>query len=146
LLTLAVVAILVSLAYSSYERFILRSRNAVAAAEIQTISGCLDRYVTSANRLPPNLATAGCGKDDPWGNPYQYCNIDGASSTAKRSGKGVGGCEVRKDKDQHPLNSDYDLYSMGADGRSVAPLTAQASHDDIIRARNGAFLGLGADY
>jgi type IV pilus assembly protein PilE len=48
LLTLAVVAILVSLAYSSYERFILRSRNAVAAAEIQTISGCLDRYVQTS--------------------------------------------------------------------------------------------------
>lgn len=40
-----------------------------------------------------------------------------------------------------PLNSDYDLYSKGPDGASVAPLTAKASQDDILRASNGRFIG-----
>ncbi|MCP5251868.1 MAG: hypothetical protein H6939_09135 [Burkholderiales bacterium] len=45
-----------------------------------------------------------------------------------------------------PINSDYDLYSMGKDGASVSPLTAKASRDDIIRANNGRFIGRAADY
>jgi len=35
---------------------------------------------------------------------------------------------------------------MGKDGRSVAPLTAPVRKDDVIRGRNGAFVGLGADF
>jgi general secretion pathway protein G len=35
---------------------------------------------------------------------------------------------------------------MGEDGKSKLPLTAKESHDDIVRANNGAFIGLGAHY
>jgi general secretion pathway protein G len=35
---------------------------------------------------------------------------------------------------------------MGKDGASVSPLTARASRDDIVRANNGAFVGLASDY
>ena len=45
-----------------------------------------------------------------------------------------------------PVNSDFDLYSMGADGESSAPFTAKNSHDDVVRANNGAFIGLAEDY
>ena len=41
-----------------------------------------------------------------------------------------------------PINEFFDLYSMGADGKSVSPLTAQASHDDIIRAYDGQYVGI----
>ena len=40
-----------------------------------------------------------------------------------------------------PVNSDFDLYSMGPDGDSRAPFTAKASRDDIVRASNGGFIG-----
>ncbi len=73
---------------------------------------------------------------DPWGNPYQYLNHD--------SGNGNGA--LRKDKNLVPINSDYDLYSMGPDGKTASPLTAKISHDDIVRGRNGAYVGLGLDY
>ena len=73
---------------------------------------------------------------DPWGNPYQYLNI----------AQGGPGGKVRKDKFLVPLNTDFDLYSMGRDGESLAPLTAKASHDDIIRANNGGYVGLAVDY
>jgi general secretion pathway protein G len=56
------------------------------------------------------------------------------------------GVKIRKDRSLHPLNTDFDLYSLGADGRSVAPLTAKQSHDDIIRANNGGYYGYGEDY
>ena len=73
---------------------------------------------------------------DPWGNPYQFLN----HITANGIGK------FRKDKNLVPINSDYDLYSMGPDGRSSSPLTASMSHDDIIRGRNGAYVGIAINY
>jgi general secretion pathway protein G len=45
-----------------------------------------------------------------------------------------------------PINTDYDLYSMGKDEASTAPLTARASLDDIVRANNGGFIGLAHKY
>ena len=45
-----------------------------------------------------------------------------------------------------PLNSDYDLYSMGLDGESKKPLSAKVSQDDILRALDGAFVGLAEDF
>lgn len=52
----------------------------------------------------------------------------------------------RKDRFLHPINSDYDLYSMGKDGESVEPLTARKSHDDVIRANDGSFVGLAVEF
>jgi len=45
-----------------------------------------------------------------------------------------------------PINSDFDLWSMGPDGKSVPPLTAKASRDDIVRANDGTFYGWASDY
>jgi general secretion pathway protein G len=52
----------------------------------------------------------------------------------------------RKDHQLHPINCDYDLYSMGKDGKTTAPLTAKISQDDIIRANNGGYVGLVSNY
>jgi general secretion pathway protein G len=35
---------------------------------------------------------------------------------------------------------------MGRDGTSLAPLTAKVSLDDIVRAGDGAFIGVAASY
>jgi general secretion pathway protein G len=45
-----------------------------------------------------------------------------------------------------PINSDFDLYSVGRDGQSAPALTAKVSQDDIVRANNGGFVGLASDY
>ena len=50
------------------------------------------------------------------------------------------------DHQLHPINCDYDLYSVGKDGKSEAPLTAKVSQDDIIRANNGGYVGLVSNY
>lgn len=65
------------------------------------------------------------------------------------NGNGGGGCgsgQPRKDHFLHPINSDFDLYSMGKDGDSVAPLTAQKSRDDIIRANDGGYYGVASNF
>jgi general secretion pathway protein G len=40
----------------------------------------------------------------------------------------------------------FDLYSKGADGNSVPPLTASASQDDVIMANDGGYYGLAKKY
>jgi general secretion pathway protein G len=73
---------------------------------------------------------------DPWGRPHQFTKLQGIN------GKG----KARKDKNLNPLNADYDLYSVGPDGLTALPLTAKAARDDIVRANNGAFVGVASDY
>jgi general secretion pathway protein G len=73
---------------------------------------------------------------DPWGNPYQYVNHDDKASRGK----------WRRDKNIVPINTDFDVFSMGKDGDSRPPLTAKASRDDIVRANNGRFTGLASEY
>ena len=74
--------------------------------------------------------------NDPWGRPYQYVDL----ATMKGNGK------ARKDKKLAPLNSDYDLYSLGKDGDSKPPLVTPVSRDDIVRARDGQFIGMAKDF
>lgn len=115
-----------------------KARNAKAAADIAVIQFDVRLY-SSANSgaLPNSLEALGRGTiRDPWGNPYRYLDL--------ATVHGVG--QVRKDRFLVPLNSDYDLYSMGKDGASQPPLTASASRDDIVRAGNGAFIGLASDF
>ena len=121
-----------------------------ASEEIRTLQKNIMMYQARTGELPDSLDDLGKGKVlDPWGRPYQYLRI-AASTTGKGKGKGKGGTggvgKMRRDRFLVPLNSDYDLYSMGADGQSSPPLTAKASRDDIIRANDGAYIGLASDY
>lgn len=74
---------------------------------------------------------------DPWGTPYQYLRIAGGKNNV--TGK------QRKYKNLK-INMDYDLYTMGPDGETASPLTAATSRDDILRGRNGRFIGYVTDF
>jgi general secretion pathway protein G len=135
LITVLIVGVLAAIAFPTYRYFLDRSKVTTAKADILRFQFALERYYTNMNAYPPNLEKIADPANDPWGNPYRYLPMEGAS---------VG--EKRKDKSLHPLNTDYDLYSMGADGKTATPLTARASRDDIVRANNGAYVGLAEDY
>jgi general secretion pathway protein G len=135
LITVALIGLLMAIAVPSYQGYQERVRIATAKKDILDISLKLERHLLVRNAYPATLADIGETRLDPWGAPYQYLSMEGANVGQKR-----------KDKSLHPLNSDYDLYSMGPDGRSQTPLTARASRDDIIRANNGAFIGVAEDY
>ena len=45
-----------------------------------------------------------------------------------------------------PLNSDFDLYTVGPDGITHASLGNSASRDDIVRARDGGFIGTAEEF
>ena len=137
LMAAAIIGILAAIAIPAYGRYIERVKVAQAIIDITTMSSIIVFY-TNDNRVPPDsLAEVNlAGKLDPWKRPYVYTNL----VTAK--GKG----SARKDKKLNPLNSDFDLYSVGKDGDSRLPLSPKVSEDDVIRARDGRFVGLAKDF
>ena len=138
LLALALLSILSTVAYPSYRQYVDQADSHIAIGQISTMSLEINGYAFgNGGVFPSTLADVGLDNFlDPWGNPYQYTNI------ASVKGKG----SLRKDRSLVPINSDYDLYSKGPDGRSVSPLTAKHSRDDIVRANNGGFVGIAEDY
>jgi general secretion pathway protein G len=139
ILAVAIIAVLASIAYPSYVAQRDRANNAAAMTDVAIIAEAIERFYISKQRFPDSLAELGMnGVRDPWDHPYRYLRILGAGIKGKGS--------LRKDKSLVPVNSDYDLYSMGKDGASLPPFTAKESHDDIVRANNGRYIGLAADY
>jgi len=139
MVALVIASLLFTLSVPAYNGFVNKGRVARAIGEIAAFDVEIERFRLANNdRIPNNLAELSVEvPSDPWGRDYQYLNIVAA-------GPGKGG--FRKDGKLNPLNTDYDLYSVGADGDSKGPLSAKASRDDIVRASNGAFIGLGEDY
>jgi general secretion pathway protein G len=136
---LAVIAILGTLsgiAIPAYNHYIQMARIARAIAEIRMLQTEIDVFEMEFRAFPITLNDVGWNQLDPWGNPYQYVNF----ATVKGKGK------MRKDRWLVPLNTDYDLCSMGKDGMTETPLTALVSHDDIIRANDGRYIGLASEY
>ena len=139
MLAMIIASLLMTVAIPAYDQFIGRARVTRAIGDIGSISIAIERFgVKNNGRLPNFLDELLMDVPfDPWGAPYQYLNI-----VAAGPGKGA----FRKDGKLNPLNSDFDLFSVGADGESMGPLSAAKSRDDIVRANNGAFIGLGEDY
>jgi len=136
-----VIGLLAAIALPSYAAIIQRQKVDQARLDLCEIAMFIERYRTLRFSLPESLDDLGPNLNlpkDPWGRDYQFLNF---SSPAP----GVNG-KIRKDHNLHPLNSEFDLYSLGKDGLSRAPLTAKASRDDVIWARDGAFVGLAEDY
>lgn len=140
LVVVAMAVALTAVAVPTYQSYMDDVRLSNVVKDIALISIHLERFRTeNSGQLPDTLAeTPASNLADPWGNPYGYLNIEGAT------GPGLG--KVRKDKNLVPLNTDFDLYSMGKDGKSKSPLTAAASRDDIVRANNGGYVGPASEY
>jgi general secretion pathway protein G len=134
---IAIVGVLASIAIPAYSDYTERTRIAQAGADIILIDQQIGRFeVTNYGALPDSLDQIGGAPLDPWGSPYQYLNLRDPANLH----------DARMDHNLHPINTDYDLYSMGRDGRSVKPLTGGPSRDDIIRGRNGRFIGKASDF
>jgi general secretion pathway protein G len=139
MVTLVVAAMLVALAIPAYGMFVKRAKVAAAIGDIGEIALAIEVYRLNNNdQMPPSLADLSIQVPlDPWGRPYEFLDV-------RTAGPGVAG--LRKDGKLNPLNTDFDLYSRGRDGDSKGPLSASVSRDDVVRANNGAFIGLGENY
>jgi general secretion pathway protein G len=137
LITIAIILTLCAIAIPNLLAALNQARTAKAVGDIRAIGDGIMEYDLLYNQFPDTLAQAGYGGIlDPWGHPYQYLNF------ANTKGKG----QMRKDRFLVPINTYFDLYSMGPDGKSVSPLTAQASRDDIIWANDGGYIGPASQY
>ncbi len=136
LVVTVIVGTLSTMAAPSLQRAREQAQVAAAIAEVRIIASELAIYTEINFGNPGSLAAINrAGLLDPWGYSYIYNPLTGP-------GKG----KARKDKFMVPLNSDYDLYSVGPDGRSRGPLSAKDSKDDVIRALDGAYFGLADDF
>jgi general secretion pathway protein G len=124
-----------SFAVPAFTGYVERSRVARAVSDIGTVSLKLHQWQRSGHSLPQRLEEAGITAVDPWGRPYVYLRAADASRA-----------QLRKDGELVPLNSDFDLYSLGPDGISALALAAAPSQDDVVRGANGAFIGVAANY
>ncbi len=139
MIVIVIIGVLSSIAIPTYFSSKEKAKRAAAISEIKILEKMIQGYNIDNDGYPENLDELGRKTPkDPWGNPYQYLKIAGGEK------KGVG--KMRKDRNMVPVNSDFDLYSKGKDGKSQAPFTSKASQDDIVRANNGRFIGLVSDY
>lgn len=146
LLVAAIISTLAALITPTLHSLIDKANVARAIGDIEAIQIDLETFATGGDSLPATLA--GVGRQtllDPWGNPYEYLRFP-IKAGGKGKGKGAPPPGARRDRFLVPINSTYDLYSKGKDGASQAPLTAQASQDDIVRANDGGFIGLAAHF
>ena len=135
---LGLIAVLTTLALPMFDGWRDRVRVQQAQADITAMSMAIAAFGADNRRFPTSLAEIGRANIvDPWQRPYVYRDL-----TLQGSSAGM----ARKDHSLVPLNTDYDLYSRGADGDSAPPLTAKSSRDDILRASNGRFIGPAANY
>lgn len=136
MITMTIIAVVSSIAVASYNGYIDTTNNALAVNQIRGLVLLINDYATEKGEYPDSLTDIN-NQDlrDPWGNPYQYLSFKNANTGSKR-----------KDRNLVPINTNFDLYSKGKDGHSQMPLTSPISHDDIICANDGGFVGLASDY
>ena len=136
MIVVVIMGVLAALAIPNYARVRERASIARAIGDIRALGMDLTDYQMDHGSFPSSLASIGrAGLLDPWGQPYHYVRVTGSNKGA-----------LRKDRFLVPINSDFDLYSMGPDGQTNKPLQNAKSRDDIIRANDGAFIGKASTY
>ncbi len=139
LVAITVMGALSAIAIPQFASYREHMRIAQAIADIRKVDLEIQVYRRQNNDWPSTLSDLGVsiGKD-PWDRSYMYLKIEGATKTEL--------AKARKDHFLVPLNTDFDLYSVGPDGLTKAPLTSVFSFDDVLRANDGRFVGRGSDY
>ncbi|MCP5058141.1 MAG: prepilin-type N-terminal cleavage/methylation domain-containing protein [bacterium] len=140
-IVVAIIGILAAISSQQYTVYIDRVRVTEAIMDIRGFQSEIRTQEVTDGETPDSLAAAGIGAPlDPWGNPYQFLKI------IRPPGPGVNIGQARKDKFLVPINTSFDLYSMGKDGQTKAPLNPPVSRDDVVRANDGSFIGLAEKY
>lgn len=131
-LGLLILGVLSALVVPAYTGMLERRRLAEAITDLRTMEAEIASYALASRRPPPSLQEIGWAtREDPWGRPYRYLRFDGIDWLTR----------ARVDRFDVPINSTYDLYSVGRDGQTALSLQLPPSWDDVIRANDGAYVG-----
>ena len=137
LIVIALLGIVSAIGVPTFLQQLERMRVLRAIADIKSIESEINSYENAMDILPDDLDDLDAqSRQDPWGRPYVYFKFGGPGWRGR----------ARKDRFLVPINSAFDLYSVGRDGESRPPLQNPKSLDDIVRANDGAFCGLGRDF
>lgn len=137
MLALAIMGVLAIIGVGAYDRYAEKARVYRASMDIGGLQVLIRQFELDNGTFPTTLADIGAaGRLDPWGRAYVYVDL-----TSKK-GKGA----ARKDHKLNPINSDFDLYSVGKDGQTKTQVSHKLSLDDVIRGNDGKFIGLGRDF
>jgi len=141
MIVVAIIGTLAAIAVPTFTSYRVKAQRTRTILELGVIEKEVLGYYIENDSFPETLADIGMDTlMDPWNRPYQYLRIEQPDGKKVKLGK------ARKDHFLVPVNTDFDLYSMGQDGKSVAPFTAKNSRDDIVRANNGGYHGLASEY
>ena len=137
LTVVTIIGILAAIAFIGYGQFVERARVVSAMNEVINITKDIRIYMID-QILPIGAGPVGnffpqYSDRDPWGNFYQYQH-------------GVPGAARLKSDGITPLNSEFDVYSLGRDGLTNPNIAHPDSLDDIIRADDDQFVGKAATY
>lgn len=134
---IAIMGVLSSVSIQAYSNFLRKAEASTVVTDVRFLEREIYRHRAMTGYYPEDLSKVGLhGMHDPWGQPYQYKRV------CDSWGKGG----LRKDRFLNPLNTDFDLYSCGPDGKTALQLNEHDARDDIVRANNGEFVGLASDY
>jgi len=136
MLVLGIIGVLAAIALPAYSDYKEKARVNIAIQDIAMMATIITHYYEDARDYPDSLADVGLGvRKDPWGYSYRYLNLNKY---------GNGG--ARRDKNLNPLNTDFDLYSIGKDSKSKLPVSQIDSLDDVIRVNDGRFIDLASKF
>jgi general secretion pathway protein G len=137
LTVMSIIGLLAAIAIPRLANMLDKAKVARAIGDVRALQTELMTVEASNQPLPADLSAIGrAGMLDPWGRPYQYFPFPG----------GVPNGSSRLDRFGVPLNSTFDVYSLGKDGSSVPSVTAGSSQDDVVRGGDGGFIGLGSKF
>lgn len=135
MITLVIASLLLAVAIPAYNGYAERARYKAAIGGVGAIHIEAERFYLSHNRFPTSIDELGLRvvAIDPWGNNYVFHPFTTNG-------------DARKDHNSVPVNGPYDIYSKGPDGVSATPLTSTGGRDDVVMARDGAYIGIAKDY
>ena len=135
-IAITILALLATMGLVGYRKGLVRAREVQAVGDIAHLAEDIKDYYAAHWELPESLDQVGGEVPlDPWGHPYQYYRIPVLDPA---------GCREAQNHD--PLNSDYDLYSLGPDGATAVWVLEENGLDDIVRAGDGAYIGVAEKY
>ena len=114
---LRLLSTLASLTAGIYVAALKTARVTRAIGDLHALDIDIREFHLRNNRYPTTLTEARpLVPNDPWGRPYVYTDLSQKGSKGK----------ARKDGKLNPINSDFDLYSVGEDGLTTTPLKPPA--------------------
>lgn len=135
---MVVISALTGIALPRLHRVLEQAKIVQAVGEIQTML----TEIGNLEDLPTSLAAIKRASfRDPWGNLYVYYKFppDPLNGNAPPAG-------ARRDRFLVPVNSKFDLYSIGKDGKTAVAFTANDARDDVVCASDGAYVGLASKF